>query len=457
MKASAPGETAGRGFFSSTIRGVAPILIRGGRVVDPASGLDGTADVLIIGRLIAAIGRVDPPRGARVIDAGGCIVAPGLIDPHVHFRDPHPPGQHQERLATGAAAAIAGGFTTVCCMPNTEPPIDSPATLEHIRREAERAGRCRVVAAACATAGRRGEAAGDLEGLARAGAVAFTDDGDCVADAAVMLEVLHRARAADRAFMQHCQEPALTRGASMNAGAVADQLGLRGWPAVAEEIIIERDVRLNLAAGCRYHVQHISSGGSVGIVRRVRAAGQPVTAEASPHHLLLTDEACATHGTLAKMNPPLRTRGDIDEIKRGIADGTITVLATDHAPHPMERKALPFAQAPFGIVGLDCALPLYARALVDDGVIDWPRLVAMMTIEPARLLGLEESGRGRLAVGGEADVTVIDPDEEWVIDPSAFASEGRNCPFAGWKVKGRATTVVVAGSLMRSPAARDGR
>jgi dihydroorotase len=270
------------------------------------------------------------------------------------------------------------------------------------------------------------------------------------------------------ALMQHCQEMTLTRGASMHAGAVATRLGLGGWPRVAEELIIERDVRLNRGIGCRYHVQHLSSGGSVEIVRAARAAGQPVSAEVSPHHLLLTHEEVDRHGgywTSAKMNPPLRERSDIGAILEGVADGTITVLATDHAPHTADRKALDFESAPFGIVGIETALALYIKALIEPGVIDWPRMIAMMTIEPARLCGLDSLeaggtrrgglGLGRLHVGGAADVTVIDPNLEWTIDAGAFVSLSRNTPFDGWRVRGRAVATVVGGEVVHTVSSQE--
>ncbi|MHC5023371.1 MAG: dihydroorotase [Planctomycetota bacterium] len=425
------------------------ILIQGGRVIDPARGFDRTADVHIVEGRVESIetscGRTTPADDATVIDAEGCLVCPGLIDLHVHLREPD--AKHRETIATGAAAAVAGGFSTVCCMPNTNPPLDDPDLVRFVQRRAASAHQARVFAVACGTAGRKGLAPAAIESLAAAGAVAFSDDGDVIADAGVMQQVLRLARAAGRSFMQHCQEPTLTRGASMNAGPLARRLGLVGWPREAEEVIIDRDARLNREIGCRYHVQHLSSGGSVEIVRRARRDGQPVTAEASPHHLLLTEDACAGYDTNGKMNPPLRTTRDVEQIKAAIAEGTITILATDHAPHPPERKRTDFASAAFGIVGLECALPLYARALVEDGVIDWPRLVAMMTIEPARLVGLHEHGLGTLAAGGPADVTVIDPDLEWTIDASIFHSTGRNCPFDGWSVRGRAVATLVSGRV----------
>lgn len=430
------------------------LLIRGGRVIDPASNRDETADVLIVNGRIAKIGRITESdaksaasngQSVSTINAEGCLVTPGLIDPHVHLREP---GQeHKETIATGAAAAVAGGFTTVACMPNTQPALDSAPTLIFIRERAKEAQSARVFPVAAATIGRKGETLAPYRSLVDAGAVGFTDDGDGIADAGVMRRILIGVKEVDRPFMQHCQEPSLTKGAVMNAGAMATRLGLTGWPAVAEEVMLERDIRLNRDIGARYHAQHLSSGESATILRRARSEKQPVSGEVAPHHLLLTDEACADYNTQAKMNPPLRTARDIAQLKEAVADGTITVLGTDHAPHTEDEKARDFASAPFGIIGLECALPLYAKALVHDGVIDWPRMIAMMTIEAARLIGLEGLGLGSLTVDGPGDVTVIDPDLAWTIEPDDFASLSRNCPFAGWSVKGRSILTVVGGSI----------
>ncbi len=429
------------------------ILIKGGRVIDPASGFDETADVLIDDGFVREMS-TDPAelkcagRDARTIEAEGCIVSPGLVDIHVHFREPSP--VHRETIASGAASAVNGGFTTVCCMPNTNPPLDSAALVEFIHHQAAAADRARVFVVGCASKGRKGEELADIGSMAQAGAVAFTDDGEVLADAGLMRKALLTVKSVDRCFMQHCQEPSLTRGGVMNAGPLATKLGLIGWPAIAEEVIIERDIRLNRDIGCRYHAQHVSSGGSVDILRCARAEKQPVTGEITPHHLLLTDQACESYDTNAKMNPPLRAQADIDRLKLGVADGTITILATDHAPHLPHTKQTDFASASFGIVGLECALPLYARALIDDGVIDWPAMLAMMTINPAKLVGLDRAGIGRLAVDLPADVTVIDPQLSWTIDVGAFASAGRNCPFHGWPVHARAVATIVGGRVKQS-------
>ncbi|MBC7833706.1 MAG: dihydroorotase [Phycisphaerales bacterium] len=432
------------------------LLITGGRVIDPASGLDKPADIAIADGIVVAIGpNLDRGHADRVIDAEGCIVTPGLIDPHVHLREPG--REEAETIATGTAAAVMGGFTTVCCMPNTTPAIDDDSVVEFIFRQTELAGKCRVVPVGAVSKGRKGEELAEIGLMARAGAVGFSDDGDCVASAGLMLRALQYIKPTGLALMQHCQEMTLTRGAAMHAGTVSTRLGLGGWPRVAEEVVIERDVRLNRGVGCAYHVQHLSSGGSVEIVRRARAEKQPVTAEASPHHLLLTHDEVERHGgywTGAKMNPPLRERDDIDAVLKGIADGTITVLATDHAPHTAESKALDFESAPFGIVGLETALALYIQALIESGATDWMRMIAMMTVEPARLCGFDRAkagpgaGLGRLFVGGPGDATVIDPELRWTIEPAEFAGKCRNTPFAGRGVKGRAVATVVAGEVM---------
>ncbi len=425
----------------------APMLIRGGRIIDPASGRDEVSDVLVAGGLVQRIGvRLDAPAGTDVFDASGCLVAPGLIDPHVHLREPG--HEHKETIASGTEAAVSGGFTGLCCMPNTSPAIDSPEIVRFVYDRARETGLCRVFLVAAGTLGRHGQQVAEIGLLARAGAVAFSDDGDAIADAGVMLKVLRLVAVTGRVFMQHCQDPTLTRGAAMHAGGVATRLGLGGWPREAEEIIIERDVRLVGASGCRYHVQHISSGGSVEIVRGARARGLPVTAEVTPHHLLLTHDACAAYDTNAKVNPPLREAGDIEAIRRAVSDGVITVLGTDHAPHAPHEKAQDFESAPMGMIGLETAFGLYHEALVRSGAIDEPRLIALLTIEPARLCGLDAQGLGTLREGGPADITVIDPALEWTVTPAELAGKSRNTPFMGRRIRGRAVLTLVDGAVM---------
>ncbi len=431
-----------------------PILIAGARVIDPASGHDRIADIAIRDGRIAGIGPdLDRTDADRVIDAAGLIASPGLIDPHVHLREPG--AEHKETIATGTRAALSGGFTTVCCMPNTGPCMDSPEVLGFVRQKAHETGRCRVFPVAAATVGRRGEQMVEIELCRRAGAVAFSDDGDVVQSAGMMKSIMTAVAHAGSVFMQHCQDTTLTQGSVMHAGSVATRLGLTGWPREAEEIIIERDARLSRATGCRYHVQHLSSGGSVEIVRRERSErgpnGVPFTAEASPHHLTLTHEACDGFNTAAKMNPPLREQADVDAVIEGVVDGTITILATDHAPHAPEEKAAPFDDAPFGIIGLETALSIYAEVLVHSGRMDWPAMLALMTVNPARLCGLDAGsggpGLGSLAVGGPADVTLIDPDAAWTVTTDQLAGKSVNTPYLGRTARSRAVASIVGGRL----------
>ncbi|MFM8873900.1 MAG: dihydroorotase [Phycisphaerales bacterium] len=411
---------------------MATTLLRGGRVLCAASGVDQTADVLLAGGRVAAVSarRGELAAGdARIVDCDGLLVCPGLIDPHVHLREPG--GEHKETIATGTAAALAGGFSSVCCMPNTSPCLDSAPLVEFVRLRAREANHARVFVAGAATVGRAGEQLAPMAAMARAGAVAFTDAGEGIASAQVMLRVLQMAKAVGRPFMQHCQEPSLTHGAAMNSGVLQARLGHGGWPSVAEELMLQRDLMLNRAVGARYHAQHLSAAGSADLLRAARAAGQPASGEVSPHHLLLTEDACDGDRTDAKMNPPLRTARDVQALRAAVADGTIDVLATDHAPHSPAEKARDFASAPFGIIGLEHALPLYREALVDSGAIGWPRLIELMTLQPARLLGLDSMGLGTLRVGAPADVTLIDPDAAWTVDPAAGRSKSRNTPFSG--------------------------
>ena len=418
------------------------ILITNGTLLDPAAAFPREVDLLIRDGRIAAIGK-DLGRADETINARDCWVTPGLIDIHVHLREPG--DEAEETIASGAAAAVAGGFTTVCCMPNTKPPLDTEASIEFILRESARVGLANVLPVGALTKGREGRELAEIGGMWKRGAVAFSDDGVGVADAGVMRKALQYCRMFDAVIMQHCEEPALS-GGCMNAGDVSVALGLPGLPAEAEELMIARDILLNAKIGCRYHVQHISSCQSVELVRMAKQMGLPVTAEASPHHLLLTDESCRGYDTNYKMNPPLRTVEDVAAVVAGVVDGTIDGLATDHAPHLTEEKNVPMQEAAFGIVGLEVAFALYHKALVEPGHIPPMRLIELMTTNPARIVSLKE-GRGTLAVGAVADVTIIDPAQRWTVDVSKFRSRSRNCPYHGWVLTGRPTHTIVAGEV----------
>jgi dihydroorotase len=417
------------------------LLIQNGTILDPSSNLERRADLLLRDGKVAAVG-TGLGSADRVIDAGGCYVVPGLIDVHVHFREPG--DEEEETIASGSESAVRGGFTTVCCMPNTKPPLDTEASIEFVLRESERVGLANVYPIGAITKGRGGKELAEIGSMHARGAVAFSDDGVGVADASVMRKALQYSKMFDTVLMQHCEEPSLS-GGSMHAGLVATTLGLSGIPAEAEQLMIARDLLLNRTIGCRYHVQHISTAWSVELVRRAKRDGQNVTCEVSPHHLLLTDEMCRGFDTNYKMNPPLRTSADVKACIEGVIDGTIDCLATDHAPHLAEEKELEFPSAAFGILGLECALALYVKALVEPGHISWMKLIELMTIGGARIVKLGEKGTFR--EGADGDVTIIDPEMKWTIDVESFVSKSRNCPFEGWEVKGRAVKTIVKGEV----------
>lgn len=422
------------------------LWIRGGRVIDPSQGLDRVGDVLVRGGVVEAVGEVGRrPRGARVIDAGGLIVCPGLIDMHVHLREPG--AEEKETIATGTAAAAAGGMTAVACMPNTTPALDTAAAVDFVYRQSRRAGRCRVWVVGAITRGREGRELAEMGQMRRAGAVAFSDDGRGVASAAVMLRALQYVSMFDRPIIQHCEDPELSAGGCMHAGATASRLGLGGIPSLAEEVMLGRDLRLLEAVGGKYHVAHISTRGSVEMVRQAKRRGLSVTAEVCPHHLLLTDEACREFDTRYKVNPPLRSAGDVAACVAGVVDGTIDCLVSDHAPHTAAEKERDFVSAPFGIAGVETSLALFAQVLVHSGRMGWGELIRCMSTNPARVLGVPG---GSLRPGSVADITLIDPEMEWTIDPEAFRSRSRNTPFGGWRVKGRAVGTIVGGRVMYS-------
>lgn len=418
------------------------LLIRGGRIIDPASGVDQVGDLLIADGKVQQIGSRLSADGAQVIDAAGLIVSPGLLDIHVHLREPG--DEEEETIATGSAAAVAGGFTGIACMPNTRPALDGEAAIEFVYRQASRANLCNVYPVGAATKGREGVELAEMGQMVRAGAVAFSDDGVGIASTGVMFRALQYVRMFDKPILQHCEDHDMAAGGVMNGGETSTRLGLPGINPIAEELMIQRDLALLKQTGSRYHVCHISTAGSVDLVRRAKAAGLNVTAEVCPHHLLLNEEACATYDTNYKMNPPLRTQQDVDACLQGVVDGTIDCLITDHAPHGIQEKEREFLYAPFGIIGLETALPLFIKALIAPGLLSWPEMIRRMTINPARVLSLD---KGTLAVGADADVTLIHPDTEWTIDVRQFKSKSRNCPFDGQDVAGRAVMTIVGGEI----------
>ncbi|MDO4558689.1 MAG: dihydroorotase [Planctomycetia bacterium] len=419
------------------------ILIRNGRVIDPSRGADRVTDIRIQdGRIAAWDVTETPEEGTEVIDATGLIVTPGLIDMHVHLREPG--REEDETIETGTAAAIRGGFTSVACMPNTEPPLDTQAGIEFVRHQALRADHCNVYCVGCVTKNRAGEELAEIGMLCDSGAVAFSDDGAPVHNAELMRQAFEYCRMFDRPVLNHAEIPELTRGGVMHEGLVSMKLGLQGMPAEAEIAMVSRDIALAEATGGRLHIMHVSTKDAIDSVRRARARGVRVTAEVTPHHFTLTDEELVSFDSNYKMNPPLRPEEHRLACIEGLRDGTIDCIATDHAPHAIEKKQREIDLAPFGIVGLETALGLVITKLIRPGLLDWSSAIAKMTINPAEILGIP---KGTLAVGADADVTLIDPEVRWTVDPSEFVSRGRNTPFGGMELIGRAVKVIVGGRV----------
>ncbi len=418
------------------------LLIQGGHVIDPGR-INGVADVLINNGTIAAVGpNLAVPSGATVIPAAGRLVVPGFVDLHVHFREPG--FEYKETIQSGTDAAVAGGFTSVCAMPNTNPVNDNQAVTEFMLERAKAAGTARLYPIGAITKRSEGKELAEIGDLRRAGCVAISDDGKPVMNSLVMRRAMEYARAFDVPVVDHCEDLHLSEGGCMNEGVISTELGLPGIPSAAEDVMVARNVSLAELTGARLHLAHISTAGSVRMVREAKARGLKVTAEACPHHFTLTEEVTRGYNTHAKMNPPLRTSLDVQAIKEGLRDGTIDVIATDHAPHATQEKQQEFTEAPFGIVGLETALPL-TLALVDEGVLTLESAIEKLATAPAKAFSLNA---GTLAVGAPADVAIVDPDRQWEVDPSKFRSKSRNTPFAGWKVKGRVTTTIVSGRVV---------
>jgi dihydroorotase len=449
------------------------LLLTGGRVLDPAQRLDTVADVLITGGLIAAVGpaaAAQAPPSAQRLEAKGLVVAPGLIDLHVHLREPGQSGK--ETIATGTAAAARGGFTSVVCMPNTAPPVDNASAVALIREKAHREGKVNVLVSGAISRNLAGEELAPIGSLKQAGVVAITDDGHCVQNNELMRRALEYARMFELPVLDHCQDYSLVTDGVMHEGYWSTMLGLRGWPAAGEEMIVSRNIHLAELTGARVHCQHLSSATSVRLIREAKQRGLPLTAEACPHHFVLTDAAVAgsdkfwaqdgrdvfscapgtaprpawpSYDTNVKMNPPLRSPADRAALLEGLADGTIDILASDHAPHCDFEKEVEFDYAPFGITGLETELALSLMQLYHAKRLGLSDLIAKFTVAPARLLKLD---KGTLRVGADADVTVFDPDREWVFDRAQSASKAFNSPFYGWRLKGQVVATIVGGRVV---------
>jgi dihydroorotase len=430
----------------------ADLLLRGGRVIDPSRDLDVIADVLIVEGKIAAVGPSLPAAGRQVVDVTDLVVAPGLVDMHVHLRDP---GEtHKEDIVTGTISAARGGFTAVACMPNTTPPLDHPTVVEYVRSRAASSAHCRVYPIGAITKGREGRELAPIGTLAASGVVAVSDDGCAVLDAGVFRRALSYAAMFGLPVIEHCEDPALSAGGAMHAGQHADVLGVRGISWTSEATIVARDLLLAEETGARVHIAHVSTAASVRLIREARARGVRVTAEVTPHHLTLCDTDVGTFDTHRKMNPPLRGETDRSALREALVDGTIDVVATDHAPHAAEEKAVEFDLAPFGVVGLETALGVVLTSLVHPGELSLPEAIRRMSTTPAAIFGLPG---GSLAPGAPADVVVIDLERRWTVRGSELVSRSKNTPFEDWTLQGRAVLSVVGGEIRHNELAVETR
>jgi dihydroorotase len=416
--------------------------------MDPFLGRDEALDVLVSRGRVAEMGKGIPAEGREVIGAEGMILAPGFLDIHVHLREPG--REDEETLESGLAAALRGGFTAVCCMPNTEPPLDNAALVEELAFKAAKLGLADLFPVGCVTRGREGRELAEmgLMHLSRARVRAFSDDGDGIEDAGLMRRALEYVKAFDGVIVSHPEDRGLSRGGQVNEGAVSFALGLRGMPALAEEVMVARDLLLAEETGARLHLAHVSTARSLRMIRDAKARGVRVTAEVTPHHLVLSEMDIREYDTVFKVNPPLRTPGDVEELRRALLDGTVDAVASDHAPHAPQEKEREFEYAPFGVVGMESAFPVLHTELVEGGELPLMRLLELLTRGPAEVMGLRAPDYGGgIEAGSRADLVLLDTEREWVLDATAFASRGRNCPFHGRRVKGRVVLTLKNGKV----------
>lgn len=423
-------------------------LITGGRVIDPGRGIDEVLDLVIEGSQILQVERRGPAKKNakvdRVIDATDKVVVPGLIDMHVHLREPG--REDEETIATGTAAAARGGFTSICCMPNTEPVNDTASVTEYLLEQAQEVGVVNVFPIGCISKGQRGEELAEIGELTAAGCVGLSDDGRPVMNAELMRRAMEYAAMFDLPLLPHCEDLHLSARGVMHEGRVSTALGLKGIPSIAEAVMVGRDILLSEFTGARLHICHVSAAESVRLIREAKGRGLRVSAEVTPHHLVLTDEAVRGFDTNTKMNPPLRAAEDVALLRQALIDGTLEVIATDHAPHARSEKELEYDSAPFGIIGLETALGVILTELYHPGLLTLLQLVERMATNPARILKLKN--KGTLTPGADADVTIIDPNREWIVEEGAFASKSKNSPFIGWKLKGMAVMTLVGGRVI---------
>jgi len=425
-----------------------PLLIHGGHIIDPGQGIDETGSLLITDNKISRleVGETPLPQPeCDVLYAQGLIVCPGFFDLHCHLRQPG--FENKETIATGTQAAARGGFTTICCMPNTNPPLDNKATVDYVKLKAATEGIVRVLPIGCISRGRKGKELASLDELASAGVIAYSDDGEPIKNSHLMRQALDYSRVIDLPIIDHCEDAALTECGLLNEGIISVKLGLQGIPAVAEEIIVARDLALAQLTGARLHIAHVSTEGSIELVCRAKEKGIRVTAEVTPHHLTLTEEEVMGYNTNAKVNPPLRTKRDIQALVQGLKENVIDIIATDHAPHTEADKLCDFAEAASGISGFETALGSL-MSLVHDGQVSLATLIAKLTCEPAKIIGNKYGKLGTLVVGASADITIFDPNMNWVVDTKAFASKGRNTPLAGSMLKGKVMATISQGKLV---------